>query len=57
MGVPKGPHCLEHSRPFMGILANENFGDGSRILLTCVNVENVWKVLGHGRGFLEKLYT
>ena len=56
MGVPKGQHCPEHSRPFMGILAHGNLGDGSRILLTCVNVENVWTVLGHG-GFLGKLYT
>ena len=53
--MPKCPHCLEHSRPFMGILANRNIGDSSRILLTYVNDGNVWKDLEHCGGFLGKL--
>ena len=53
--MPKCPHCLEYSRPFMGNLANKNLGDGSRILLTCVNDGKVWKDLEHCGGFLGKL--
>ena len=55
MGVPKCPHFLEYFRPFMGIPSNEDFGESSRVFLTSVNMGNVWKILGLGGGFLEKL--
>ena len=39
----------------MDIPTNGNIGEGTRFFLTCVNIENVWKTLELGGGFLEKV--